>query len=110
MNAKLNKRKKRNTKRSSFKLAKADQLSIETYLKQVIPIRFKSLTTADGYCYNPNLKNSRIEIGNHLLSRRKLNVLIEEVTHAFFWDLPEYKVRKFSAELGRVIYRLFLKK
>jgi len=39
-----------------------------------------------------------------------LNVVIEEVTHAFFYDLPEYKVRKFSAQLGRVIYSLFLKK
>lgn len=106
MNATIKKR----NKRGNTKLSKAKQLSIETYLKQIIPIRFKQLTTADGYCYNPNLKNSRIEIGKHLLSRRKLNVLIEEVTHAFFWDLPEYKVRKFSAELGRVIYRLFLKK
>lgn len=106
MNATIKKRNKRsNTKRS-----KAKKLSIETYLKQIIPIHFKQLKDADGYCYNPSLKNSRIEIGKHLLSRRKLNVLIEEVTHAFFWDLPEYKVRKFSAELGRVIYRLFLKK
>lgn len=105
MNAKIKKRYKR-----SKQLNKTRQLSIETYLKQIIPIHFLSIKNADGLCYNPNLKNSRILIGKSLLTRRRLNVLIEEVTHAFFWDLPEYKVRKFSAQLGRVIYSLFLKK
>jgi len=105
MNAKIKKRYKR-----SKQLNKTQQLSIETYLKQIIPIHFSPIRKADGLCYNPNLKNSRILIGKRLLTRRRLNVLIEEVTHAFFWDLPEYKVRKFSAQLGRVIYSLFLKK
>lgn len=107
MNAKIKNYNKRNKQRS---ISKAQQLSIETYLKQIIPIHFSYIKNADGLCYNPNLKNSRILIGKRLLTRRRLNVLIEEVTHAFFWDLPEYKVRKFSAQLGRVIYSLFLKK
>tara|TARA_R110000868_G_scaffold8843_12_gene45123 strand:+ start:1269 stop:1592 length:324 start_codon:yes stop_codon:yes gene_type:complete len=107
MNAKTNKCKKRGKQRS---ISKSQQLSIETYLKQIIPIYFSNIKDADGLCFNPSLKNSRILIGKNLLTRRRLNVLIEEVTHAFFWDIPEYKVRKFSAQLGRVIYSLFLKK
>lgn len=105
---KLNKHKKhsKHNKHSSKQLV----LFIETYLKQIIPIYFKKLTDADGVCYNPYQKNSRIIIDHRLLTRRKLNVLIEEITHGFFWDLPEYKVRKFSAQLGKVIYHLFLKK
>lgn len=107
MNVKIKKRNKRIKQRN---ISKAQQLSIETYLKQIIPIHFSSIRDADGLCYNPSLKNSRILIQKNLLTRRRLNVLIEEITHAFFWDLPEYKVRKFSAQLGRVIYSLFLKK
>lgn len=107
MNAKIKKRNKRSKQRN---ISKAQQLSIETYLKQIIPIHFSRIRDADGLCYNPSLKNSRILIQKNLLTRRRLNVLIEEITHAFFWDLPEYKVRKFSAQLGRVIYSLFLKK
>jgi hypothetical protein len=110
MNAKINKRNKRNKRNKQRSISKAQQLSIETYLKQIIPIHFSDIKDADGWCYNPSLKNSRILIDKSLLTRRRLNVLIEEVTHAFFWDLPEYKVRKFSAQLGRVIYSLFLKK
>ena len=32
-----------------------------------------------------------------------MSVLIEELTHAFFWDIPEYKVRKFSALAAKLI-------
>jgi len=31
------------------------------------------------------------------------------MTHAFFFDEPEYKVRKFSAELGRIIYNRYIR-
>jgi hypothetical protein len=98
-------------RKSRKKQTKQEQaLVIETHLKQLIPIFFRSLTDASGYCYNPAGKTPKILIEKNLLPRRMLNVVIEEVTHAFFYDLPEYKVRKFSAQLGRVIYSLFLKK
>ena len=104
-------RKRRNTRKSSKKQTKqVPTLIIETHLKRRIPIFFKRLTDASGYCYNPDGKTPKILIEKNLLRRRMLNVIIEEVTHAFFYDLPEYKVRKFSAQLGRVIYSLFLKK
>lgn len=89
------------------------KLSIKTFFDKEIPIKYESISkkfSADGLCYDPHGKDAKIIIDNRLGKRRKLNVLIEEITHAFFYDLPEYKVRKFSAELGRILYNQFLKK
>ncbi len=89
------------------------KLSVKTFFNKEIPIKYKNISekeAADGLCYDPHGKNARIIIDKRLGKKRKLNVLIEEITHAFFYELPEYKVRKFSAELGRVLYNQFLKK
>jgi len=86
------------------------ELCVETHLKHIIPIIFKNLQTADGWCFDPESDEAKIYIGKQLQNRRKLNVLIEEITHAFFWEMPEYRVRKFSAQLGKIIYHLFIKK
>jgi len=64
---------------------------------------------ADGLCDNPNTKRPSIVINPSLLTRRQLNVLIEEVFHAHLYDLPEKKARKFAANLGKLIYNRFLK-
>lgn len=64
---------------------------------------------ASGLCDNPESKNPSIRIDPSLLTRRQLNVLIEEVFHAHLYDLPEWKARKFSANLGKLIYNRFLK-
>ena len=57
---------------------------------------------ADGLCDNPNThKHPAILINPTLNKRRQLNVLIEEVFHAHLYDLPEWKARKFSANLGK---------
>lgn len=89
----------------------SNKLSVHTYFNKEIPISYRDLKNkCDGICYDPQSKNPRIYIDSNLGKRRELNVLIEEITHAFFYDLPEYKVRKFSAELGKIIYRQFLKK
>ena len=88
-------------------------LNIKTFFDKKIPIIFEEIDekeVADGLCYNPYSKDAKILIDNRLGKRRRLNVLIDEITHAFFYELPEYKVRKFSAELGRVLYNQFLKK
>ena len=65
---------------------------------------------ASGLCDNPNIKNPQIHVDPSLLTRRQLNVLIEEVFHAHLYDLPEKKARKFAANLGKLIYSRFLKK
>lgn len=64
---------------------------------------------AEGLCYAP-AKHSKIRVDKNLKSRRKLNVLIEEVFHAHFYDLPEWKARKFASNLGKLVYNEFLKK
>ena len=58
---------------------------------------------ADGLCSHPESEKPTIEIDPTLKDKRKMSVLIEEVTHAFFWDIPEYKVRKFYALVARLI-------
>ena len=81
---------------------------ITRYDKIKLALHFKTMTSCDGLCYNPYTKQKKILIHNKLGKKRKLNVLIEEICHAFFYDEPEYKVRKFSAELGRIIYNQFI--
>ena len=65
---------------------------------------------ASGLCDNPSNKHPSIIVDPSLKTRRQLNVLIEEVFHAHLFDLPEWKARKFSANLGKLIYNRFLKK
>jgi len=65
---------------------------------------------ASGLCDSPDKEYPQIHIDPRLLTRRKLNVLIEEVFHAHLFDLPERKARKFAANLGKLIYAQFLKK
>lgn len=64
---------------------------------------------ASGLCDSPELKHPQIHVDPTLLTRRQLNVLIEEVFHAHLYDLPEKKARKFAANLGKLIYNRFLK-
>jgi hypothetical protein len=63
---------------------------------------------AQGLCYPPDV--GLIMVDKNLKQRRRLNVLIEEVFHAHFFDLPEWKARKFAANLGKAIYSQFLQK
>ena len=77
-----------------------------------IPLSFRSIRRnleMEGFCIDPQHPQAEIVVDKRLGKRRTLNVLIEEVAHAFFYDQPEYKVRKFSSELGKVIYNRFVK-
>jgi hypothetical protein len=65
---------------------------------------------ASGLCDSPDAESPQIHVDPNLLTRRQLNVLIEEVFHAHLFDLPEWKARKFSANLGKLIYNRFLSK
>ena len=56
---------------------------------------------ADGLCDNPEVFEFPVILINpKLKTRRKLNVLIEEIFHAYFFDLPEYKARNFQEHLS----------
>lgn len=64
----------------------------------------------EGLCDSPTCRKPQIFIDPNLKTRRKLNVLIEEMFHAHFFDMNEKQARKFSANLGKMIYNIFLKK
>lgn len=65
---------------------------------------------ASGLCDSPDTKDPQILVDPTLLTRRQLNVLIEEVFHAHLFELPEWKARKFAANLGKLVYNRFIKK
>lgn len=62
----------------------------------------------EGLCDSPDTERPQIIVDPQLLKRRKLNVLIEEVFHAHLYELPEWKARKFAANLGKLIYSTFM--
>jgi len=64
---------------------------------------------ASGLCDPPHLEHPQIHVDPRLSTRRRLNVLIEEVFHAHLFHLPERKARKFAANLGKLIYAQFLR-
>lgn len=76
---------------------------------EIIYAKIAAKHKASGLCYSPEQKNPYILVDKDLKKRRKLNVLIEEVFHSYFFDLPEWKARKFAANLGKCIYNEFLK-
>ena len=65
---------------------------------------------ASGLCDSPDSDYPEIFVDPTLLTRRKLNVLIEEVFHAHLFDLSEKKARKFAANLGKLVYNKFIAK
>ena len=85
---------------------------VQRYDNIEMPLFFKHIRKtydAEGLCWDPQSDDPLISVEDRLGKRRKLNVLIEEMCHAFFFDEPEYKVRKFSAELGKIIYNRLVK-
>ena len=60
---------------------------------------------ADGLCCNPQVKDPKILIDPTLRENRSLSVLIEEVTHAFFWDKSEETITKFGNTVTRCLSR-----
>jgi hypothetical protein len=60
---------------------------------------------ADGMCENPTLPKPKIFVDWELKERRKMAVVVEELTHAFFYMEPEYRVRRFSATVTRILYK-----
>lgn len=88
-------------------------LSIKNYENREVPIFYIKPDPKHkvlGWCCNPEYPSPYIIVDPELLPQKKLNVLIEEIFHAYFFDLPEWKARKFAANLGKVIYSDFIKK
>lgn len=62
---------------------------------------------ASGLCDSPDTKNPEIWVDPNLDEKRFLEVLIEEVTHAHWFDKTEKDVRKFTANLRRILWKVY---
>lgn len=62
---------------------------------------------ADGIC-NPPLHNkvSTLYVDPKLPKNRKIEVLVHELTHAFFWDVTEEKVQLFAECIQEALDRI----
>jgi len=72
-------------------------------------LKGSNVKEADGLCFSPQMKNPKILINPKLKFKRKLQVLIEECYHAFFFDEPEYKAKKFAKVLSYFIMQIIKK-
>ena len=79
---------------------------VEYEVLYVVP---KFSRAVEGLCDSPDTERPQVIVDHQLLKRRQLNVLIEEDFHAHFYDLPEWKARKFAANLGKLVYNKFIK-
>ena len=53
---------------------------------------------ASGLCDSPEIESPQIHVDPRLLTRRQLNVLIEEVFHAHLFYLPERNVESINIQ------------
>ena len=61
-----------------------------------------TFTNNDGIKYKIYRK---IHISPDLPPKREMAVMMEEVFHAFFWDVPEKKVRRFCSTLTNILHK-----
>lgn len=60
---------------------------------------------AEGLCDSPDSKNPEIWVNPNLRERRFLSVLIEEMGHAHMFDKNEKTMRKFAANLTKLLIK-----
>ena len=71
----------------------------------IIKRRPHKIYDADGLCDPPDYKNPKIHIAQDLPPRREMEVVLEEIMHAFFWDISEKEVRKFCSTATRILHQ-----
>ena len=60
---------------------------------------------ADGLCDPPDYRGPKIHIAPDLTPKREMAVMIEEIMHAFFWQIPEKEVRRFCGTVTRLLHK-----
>ena len=60
---------------------------------------------ADGLCDPPDYRGPKIHIAPDLTPKREMAVMIEEMLHAFFWQLSEKDVRRFCGAVTRILHK-----
>lgn len=99
---------KYNKKPGKFKFSNADgvkySLSIRNIKKKEL-IRLK-LGDCEGFCETPDFKKPKIVIQAGLCDYRTVEILVEELTHAFFFEKSEREVRKLAKIMTRALNEL----
>jgi len=85
----------------NLKFKNAQKVEYKLLLKRPAP-----KWNASGLCDSPDTKNPEIWVDPSLKDRRLMAVIIEELSHAHFWDKSEKEVRKFSSNLRNILYKL----
>ena len=57
-----------------------------------------------GDCDDPNIQKPIIRVDSRLSERRNMQVVVEEIFHAFFWDKTETQARKFSNTITKALF------
>jgi hypothetical protein len=60
---------------------------------------------ADGLCDPPDYRGPKIHIAPDLTPKREMAVMIEEMMHAFFWQISEKEVRRFCGTVTRILHQ-----
>ncbi len=60
---------------------------------------------ADGLCDPPDYRGPKIHIAPDLTPKREMAVMIEEMMHAFFWQISEKDVRRFCGAVTRILHK-----
>ena len=60
---------------------------------------------ADGLCDPPDYRGPKIHISPDLTPKREMAVMVEEIMHAFFWDIPEKEVRRFCGCVTNILHK-----
>ncbi len=77
-----------------------------TFKGKKYKIRWRKPRNALATCESPAEKDPVITIGSNLLEGELLSAVIDEVTHAHFWDLDNDSVDAFSDELAEFLLEL----
>lgn len=62
---------------------------------------------ASGLCDSPNNIDPEIWIDPTLEEKRLLEVMIEEIIHAHFFEKTEKQVRKLTNNIRRILYKVY---
>ena len=60
---------------------------------------------ADGLCDPPEYRGPKIHISPDLTPKREMAVLMEEMMHAFFWNISEKEVRRFCGSGTNILHK-----
>ena len=71
---------------------------------RILFVRFRR--NYHGLCDPPGVTPREIWVDRRLRGRKLLEIVLHEVIHARFWELPERDVRNLALDLSRLIIRL----